>query len=265
MSAPNYGLSIAVAKSSGESSAVLNLGTDLAAVTPGSLTVQGAAAVNGNLTVGGPAILLNTVAASQAGFPLSQGEIAAGNPTATGGDLFLIAGGPNNGTNTGNVRIGTANQPNIIVASQNTNGLPTQVSLVQTTAQRLSTYDAALGGSSPCPATSAGAVAVFTPPVLPEGLYAVAIGPGSDAGVNAIAYGSGIMYFNGTFWTTGGFNADIGSGSYGVRPIAPPSASGGNLTFVNGYSAGVGAGAVTINFRCLFVPVPGASTIPPFV
>jgi hypothetical protein len=267
---PNFGTDISVAKGYAQSAAIVNVGTDEDAIVPGNLTVSGNLVTAGEVFVQGNVLLLggaDTLQGADAGFAVT-------NFTATGQQLQITGGGPATG-NTSVVTIGTAEDQNVVQLGRTVTGAPdpTQAVLLApaTTIKTLSTYDAALGAFSACPATGSLEATAFTPAVTYQGLYAVLVGPGTDGGALAPLYTSGLFYYDGIAWTNGGAGpsiepggggaASVQTGKFSVACQDPPSAA---LTFLNGSYFGVTAGQVYINLRCLFTPVPGQGPIPPF-
>jgi hypothetical protein len=268
-SPPNYALDISLGKGANAQAAVLNLGTDTQIVLDGGLTI------GGDLLLAGPVIELAT--ATSVGGPVLVDVV---NQTATGQTLQISAGGPPNATSTSSVTIGTQVLGNALtVVSAPIVGTQVEAN-APFTATQMSTSGATNFAAMPCPVTSSGAVVAFTPagpngPLTP-GLYAVLIGPGTDAGVNAPAYTSSIAYLDNTGeWTCGGaaypdpqiavvtaaVNGIGVPNLLGTRLAGPPS---NQMVFVNGTGFGCSAGLVTIYFRNLFAPEPGQEAIPPF-
>lgn len=273
MSFPNFGTDISVAKGFAQSAAIVNVGTDLNAITAGNLTVNGNLVTTGETFIEGNVLLLGGTDTADAGGGDDAG-FAVTNFTATGQQLQITGGGPETG-NTSVVTIGTSQDQNVVQLGRTVTGAedPTQAVLLTpaTTIKTLSTYDVNLGAFSACPATGSLEATAFTPAVSYQGLYAILVGPGTDGGALAPLYTSGLFYYDGIAWTNGGAGpsiepggggaASVQTGKFSVACQDPPSAA---LTFLNGSYFGVTAGQVNINLRCLFTPVPGQGPIPPF-
>lgn len=260
MSAPNYALDISLGKGANAQAAVLNLGTDTNIVLDGNLAI-------GDLILAGP--LIEIAAATSVGGPVLVDVV---NQTATGQTLQISAGGPPDPTSTSSVTIGTQVLGNALtVVSAPATGTYVEAN-APFVASQISTSGLTGFANMACPVTVSGDVANFTPagpngPLVP-GLYAVLIGPGTDAGVNAQAYTGSIVYLDSTgAWAAGGSSftsPTIGAeltGCFTTRLTAPPS---NQMVFVNGANFNTTAGQVNIYFRCLFTTEPGQTSIPPF-
>ena len=260
MSAPNYALDLSLAKGANAQGAVLNFGTDTNIVLDGNLAI-------GDLVLLGTSIEL--AAATSVGAPVLLDVF---NQTATGQSLQISAGGPGDATNTGSIIMGPQVLGNaLVIAASPVNGTTVTANTVLTGVQ-MATSGPTGYVAVPCPVAVTGDVANFTPvgpngPLVP-GLYSVLIGPGTDAGVNAQAYTSAIVYLDNTgAWAAGGSSftsPTIGAeltGCFTTRLTAPPS---NQMVFVNGANFNTTAGQVNIYFRCLFSTVPGTTFIPPF-
>jgi len=118
----------------------------------------------------------------------------------------------------------------------------------------------------PSPPCASGDVANFIPPVgLIPGLYALTISQGADNGLYCAYYGSGFLYWDGTNWTSGGFNSNPGVlNGMGVR--IPATTAGNLLTFGLGSPTPpvLGLGGVFINFR-LIMAGPSGQQLAPFL
>jgi hypothetical protein len=269
MSAPNYALDISLAKGANAQAAVLNLGTDVNIILDGNL------AAGGDIFVAGTEIEL--AAATSVGAPV---QIEVVGQSATGQTLQLTAGGPSAATSTASVAIGTSALPNMLETISD----PVLGNFVFANANISGQQFSSTGGFGyalmPCPVTVSGNVANFTPagpngPLVP-GLYAILIGPGTDAGANAQAYTAAIAYLDSTgAWAAGGssftspqievvtaaVNGYGLTGCFGTRLTTPPS---NQMVFLNGANFNTTLGQVNIYFRCLFTTQPGVNYIPPF-
>jgi len=215
------------------------------------------------------------------GYVVITGDNQAGSVglTLAGGNNGVPAGLINMGSNTGDesLTIGanaTSSYNNIILTAGNTSfnqQVSTALDVDITIGGTLrNSYPAGPGSNQaqavPCPFTSSGDVANFTSPsnLLP-GLYAVTISAGADNRAYAAYYASGLLYWNGAQWTSGGFNCNPGVlNGFGVRLLN--NSPGAQLTFCHGSPTPptIGVGGVNINFRLLMSGPNFATQLPPF-
>jgi len=232
-------------------------------------------AEGGDFTIGSSIAHPKTIQLVETAPPNGKGYVvinADTNPDSIG---LTLAGGPA-GTASGLINMGSNTGDEVLTIGSNasssfnnivlTEGLTTINSYLQTAVDaditcggvyRISNDAPNVQGSVGCPITDSGVAVEFTPPpgLLP-GLYAITISEGVDAGGFSIYYASGLIYWDGVNWTSGGFNNNPGNfPGFGVRL----GALGNVLAFCNGTPDSIGLGGVVINFRLALAGGPSSN------